>query len=158
MALTIDSATVLRAIAEHPDAFPAVKADLDEVARKLLIKQLKAKTTNAPLLQRILKATNADTVKTILDGFSANDLSGLVKKIDPHSAFVKATSDLQPVRLHILGIADGRLALAALPEKPVKTAKAPKGAAKPDMPKIGVILESKVHSGKPKTTRAKKSV
>lgn len=157
MALTIDSAVVLRAMADHPDAFPALKADLDETARKLLVKQLKAKMTDASLLHRLFAVTSRDTMLTILDGFSANDLVGLVKKIDPHGPFAKAGCDLHAARVHVAGIGEGRLQPSTEPEKPVKAPrKAPKAAAAPETSKIGVILDSKVHSGKPRVSRAKK--
>ncbi len=157
MALIIDSHAVLRALADHPEAFPAVGPDLDELARKLLGKQLKSKTTDAILFKEIYSAVGASTISTILDGFQANDLTGLVKKIDPHSAHAKAATDLGAVRSHIAGLANGSIQASVKPEKGAKPQKATK-TAKDAAPKIGGILESKVHSGgKAKAPVRKKS-
>ena len=145
MALTIDSHAVLRALADHPEAFPAIQTDLGDLAGKLLIKQIK-KTTDAALFAKLYGVTGATTMSTVLDGFSANDLSALVKKIDPHGSYAGPSSDLKAVRSHIAELATGRVQPAAKAEKPLKAPKAPK-VAKAAPPKIGGILASKVHSG-----------
>ena len=156
MALTIDSRAVFRAIAEHPEAFPAIQADMDEIARKLLGKQLKAKATDVALLRIVHKCVGDANMSTMLDGFAATELSGLAKKIDPHGPHVGATSDPRGVRSHIVDLATGRVMPSPKPEKTVK-ATTPK-ARKATPPKIGGILESKVHGGvKAKASRSKKT-
>jgi hypothetical protein len=153
MALTIDSAAVLRAVADHPDTFPAVKADLDEIARKLLIKQLKARGTNAGLLRRICTVTREDNLKTILDGFTAADLTGLLKRVDPHGPVATGAEDPGLARRHIIGIANGGIEPSTTPRAPKKATKVP---AKREKAQIGTVLESKVHGGQPKSDRGKK--
>jgi hypothetical protein len=146
MALTIDSHQVLRLLADHPEAFPAIQADLGDLVGKLLIKQIK-KTPDLALFVEIYGITGAATMSTILDGFSTNDLSALLKKIDPYFSLAQPSSDLKAVRAHITNLATARATPAAKPEKAPKNAKAPK-AVKAAPPKIGGLLESKVHSGR----------
>ncbi len=156
MALSIDSHAVLRAIADHPDAFPAIQPDLDDLARKMLGKQLKAKSTDAALLAKIYRITGESNFSKFLDSYQANDLAALVKKIDPFSPHAKAGGELKEARAHIIDIAGERKLAADKPEKPVK-AKATKSAPKAEPPKTGGVLESKVHSGKKPSPRSRKS-
>lgn len=159
MALAIDTKVVLRAMAEHPTAFPVSQADLVEMARKSLIKELKSKTLNLIGLKQICQFVLAENVRILIDGFTTAELAGLVKKIDPHSPFAKSAEDTSGARDHILAMASG--AHGVTPE-PVKETKSRPRAAKPTKTvapaKTGDLLESQVHSGKAKTTRAKKAV
>ncbi len=163
MALGIDGSALLRAIADHPDAFPAIKADVAEFARKALIKQIKDKATTLDLYRRITAASGEHALTIVLDSFTGIEIAGLAKKIDPHGPHAKAKGDEATARAHVLDIAKGRAQPA---DKTVKPEKAPK--AKPERTaakapsKIGTVLESKVHSGaaskasSPKPARSKK--
>lgn len=156
MALSIDSAAVLRAIADHPDAFPAIRLDLDDHARKLLGKQLKAKSTDFGLLCRIYDVVGETNMASVLDSYAANELAALVKKIDPHSPHVTVAGDPKAVRAHIAAVATGRAVLSAKPEKAARARKSRPAAAAPAT-KIGGVLESKVHSGTTRAGRARKA-
>lgn len=156
MALTIDSKTVLRAITDHPDTFPAVQVDLDEIARKMLSKQLKAKSTNRDLFQKIYNLAGEKNIATILDACSSNELMALLKKIDPYSPLVKGVGDIAQVRTHFADVATGRVQTSVKAEKVVKTS-TKKISPRVEQPKIGTVLESKVHSGKPRAGRIKKA-
>lgn len=155
MALSIDSGAVLRAITENPNAFPAVQADLDEFARKMLGKQIKAKTTDAALFKEIYRVTGATNMSTVLDGYAANELAALIKKIDPYSPYAKSGGDLQEARAHIAAVATGSKPFSAKPEKAQKVP-TPKPPKREPLPKIGGVLESKVHSGKSRPSRSKR--
>ena len=72
MALSIDSRAVFHAIADHPDAFPAVQTDIDEFARKVLIKQIKHKGTDLEVGKALRAAIGEKTFSTVLDALSAN--------------------------------------------------------------------------------------
>ena len=170
MALGLDGSALLRAIADHPDAFPAIKPDIVEFARKALVKQIKDKATTLDLFRRIAAASGEGTLTIVLDGFSGSEIAGLAKKVDPHGAHAKAKGDEAAARAHLLEIAKGRAQpaeKAAKPEKAPKLEKAPspkadKSPARTPASKIGTVLESKVHSGvkpkasPPKNARAKK--
>ncbi len=156
MPLTIDSHAVLRAVADHPEAFPAIQPDLDEIARKMVAKQIKAKSMDAELFRGLCCATGDANLSTILDGLAGNELTALVKKIDPYSAHARSGGDIQDVRRHVTELANGRVQPSRKAEKVVKAA-APKPPAKRPESKIGSVLGSKVHSGKAQGSRAKKS-
>lgn len=158
MGLNIDSQAVLRAIADHPDTFSAVRGDIDEFARKILAKQIKHKTTDLGGARLIQDSVGMEALATILDGFAANETSALLKKLDPHNGLVKDSNPL-PMRAAIDALIQGRA------EPTQKQAKTPKTPAKrptpkaPAKPKIGDILESKVHAGDApvKKSRGKKA-
>ena len=67
MPLAIDTGTVLRAMADHADAFPAVKADVADFARKALAKQIKAKDLKLDLARALCAALGEPTFRMFLD-------------------------------------------------------------------------------------------
>ena len=158
MALGIDGFALLRAIADHPDAFPTIKAEVAEFARKALVKQVKDKATTLDIFRRITAASGEEALSIVLDGFTGAEIVGLGKKIDPHGAYAKAKGDEAAARAHLLEIAKGRLQPAEKAAKPEKApkAKSEKVPSRPPASKIGTVLESKVHSGaKPRTASPK---
>ena len=152
MALSIDSQTVLRTFADHPQLYPAIQGDLADFARKALVKQLKSKSTTAALLRQIHDAVSFETLAVVIDGMSAAEIVALAKKVDLYSDHAKSGSDTHAARAHLHAIAAGRAEPAVKPEK-ATTAKTPKARTTPPS-KIGAVLGSKVHSGaarKPRT-------
>jgi hypothetical protein len=156
MGLSINSHAVLRSFADHPEIYPAIQPDLAEIARKLLLKQLKAKSTDAAQLRRLCEVAGADTLAIIFDSMTENELIGLIKRVDPHSPYGKAGSDSRGARAHVGALAAGRAELSTKPAK-VTAPKKSKAAAKEPVSKIGEILGSKVHSGAPRKPRKKSS-
>ena len=154
MALSIDTRSVLRIISDHLDAFPAIQPDLPEIVRKLLLKQLKAKSTDIGLLRKLSEILGSDTIQLIFDGMTETELAGLIKRVDPHSPYGKAGGDAGAARLHIADLAAGRVALTGKPVK-APTPKKPKTARKEPVSKIGEVLGSEVHSGAPRQSRKK---
>jgi hypothetical protein len=146
MGLSINSHAVLRSFAEHPEIYPAIQSDLAELARKLLIKQLKAKSTDAALLQRLFKVTGEDTLAIVFDSMTENELIGLIKKVDPYSPYGKAGGDTRAARAHVSDLAAGRAELSTKPVK-VTAPRKTKASTKEPVSKIGEVLGSKVHSG-----------
>ena len=147
MALSIDSRAVLRAIADHLDAFPAIQGDLDEFARKALIKQIKHKETGLPLARTIRGATGDKTIATILDGLTPNEMGAILKKFDPDSPLLKA-ADVKSTRVAIDDLLSGRAEPSPKAAKVTATRKTP--TPRKPKPKIGDLLESKVHAGTPR--------
>jgi hypothetical protein len=152
MALSINSHAVLRSFAEHPELFPAIQPDLAEITRKLLLKQLKAKVTDAILLKKLFEVTGGDALPIIFDSMSESEIAGLIKKIDPHSPFAKVGDDPIAARAHIDTLASGRAEPSTKPVKAPATKK-PRATAKAPTSKIGEILGSKVHSGTARKAR-----
>ena len=157
MGLSIDSLSILRAVADHPNAFPGVRGEIDEFARKILAKQIKHKTTDLGVARLIQNSTGAGAFATILDGFAANETSAFLKKLDSNNGLVR-DGDALSMRAAINALIEGRAETTQKAEKVPKTTgkKTPKAPVKP---KIGDILESKVHAGdpSPKKTRAKRA-
>ena len=154
----LDSGAVLRALADHPDAFPALRADVAEFARKAMVKQLKDKALTLDGLRRLARAGSEEAVATVFDDWSAAELAGLAKKVDVHGA--KAIGDEAAMRRHLVDLAGGRVEPSARAAKVEKAIKAPPSAASSSAaskPKIGGVLQSKVHSGAARPSRAKKA-
>lgn len=124
MALDIDGIAVLRAIAENPTAFPDLGTELRKVARKLVVKQLKAKTTNLPRLRAIHSVIGGDALALILDDLGASGSAALVKKLDKNNMDLPVAPKDCHKRITLL--ASGAV-------EPV--AKAPKPAAAPKVRK-----------------------
>lgn len=150
MPLAIDTGTVLRAMADHADAFPAVKVDMAEFARKALIKQIKAKDLSLDLARTFCAALGEPTFRMFLDDLKPSDLLSVAKRLDPHHAALKDGTD-QDVRNLVVDLADGSASPRPAVEKPARG-----GRTRTTQPtsKVGKLLESKVHSGRAKGAKA----
>lgn len=154
MSLSINSRVVLRTIAEHPEVYPELQPELPELARKLLLKQVKAKSTDVSLLKKLYQVAGADNLEAIFDGMTEKEMIGLVKRTDSHSPFAKAGEDARAIRRHVSDLATGRVQPSTKAAK-VPAAKKPKAPPKDSVSKIGEVLASKVHSGAPRKARKK---
>jgi hypothetical protein len=145
MASRFDGPSILAAIGNDPSAFPALKADIDATARKLLTKQLKAASLSIETLGRMLSTIGEGGIRIGFDEISPKDLATIARRLDPANHSL-AEADGAGLRDHICGL--GRGDVAPTPGKKVAmrpTAKKKKTVA----PKIGEVLNSKVYSGLP---------
>ncbi len=151
----LDSGAVLRAFADHPDAFPALRGDVAEFARKSMVKQLKDKALTLDGLRLIHRAGGGEMLSAVLDSWEATELAGLAKKADGHGPYARAGDDAAAARRHLLDLAAGRIGPSGKAEK-VKAEKETR-AAKAPKSKIGAVLQSKVHSGVARPSRTKRA-
>jgi hypothetical protein len=114
MAFDVDGSAVLRVIAENPHAFPDVMAELNKVARTLVVKQLKAKSTNLKLVREIHCAIGGEAFVLILDDLIDASGATLLKKLDKDNSELLSAS-LEWCRKRIADLASG----AAEPAKKV---------------------------------------
>ncbi|MFH6785991.1 MULTISPECIES: hypothetical protein [Methylobacterium] len=131
MALEIDGLAVLCAIAEAPQAFPAIRGDVTKAAHALVTKQLKAKTLDLAALRAVREALGPQPLALIVDGLKDAEVKALVTRLDKHHPDLKDGPAVAH-RRHLMALAaalDPVAAPAAKP-KPVKAPKA-KPAAKP---------------------------
>ncbi len=154
MPLAIDTGTVLRAMADHADAFPAVQGEIAEFARKALIKQVKAKDLGLGALRALCAAIHEANFRMFLDDLQPGDLNGVAKRLDPHNAVLKSGSD-QDIRNSLVALASGNAEPQPATEKPVKTMRSK--PADPNASKMGEVLGSKVHSGRAKGAKSGKT-
>lgn len=117
MAIDIDGIAVLRMIAENPLAFPDVTAELNDVARKLVVKQFKAKATTLELLRRIHSAIGSESFVLILDDLGDPGSATLVKKLDKENPELKSASTVWR-RKRLADLASGAAEPATKPPKP----------------------------------------
>ncbi|KMO10526.1 hypothetical protein [Methylobacterium platani] len=132
MALEIDGLAVLCAIAEAPEAFPAIRSDVTKAAHALVTKQLKAKTLDLPGLRAVREALGPQPLALIVDGLKDAEVKALATRLDKHHPELKDGPAVTH-RRHLLALAADRDPVAA-PAAKAKPAKAPargKAAARP---------------------------
>jgi len=104
--IDVDGAAVLRAIVDHPNAFPDIKAEIVDTALKLVTAQLKAKSTSLATTQDIYRAIGAKDLERILDSVADAQIKTLAKKLDTNNTEV-TTATPQWHRKHIVLLATG---------------------------------------------------
>jgi hypothetical protein len=130
MALEIDGLAVLCAIAEAPEAFPAIRSDVTKAAHALVTKQLKAKTLDLAGLRAVREALGPQPLALIVDGLKDAEVKALVTRLDKHHPDLKDGPAVAH-RRHLMAIAADLDPVAAPTAKP-KPVKAPaKAPAKP---------------------------
>lgn len=130
MAIDVDGIAVLRAIAENPFAFPDVTAEMNQVARKLVVKQLKARSTTLELVRKIHSAIGGEAFVLILDDLG--DAAGaLVKKLDKDNSDLAIASP-EWRRKRIAALASGAAVSVMKTAKPAPAKKAEKSALSPE--------------------------
>ena len=110
MSLTIDTKRVLDAILNRPDLFCSVKgSELNGIARKMLMKQIKDKTMSDEKLRGITAIVGEDSIRTLLDEFEKKELSALLKKVDQHNLKLKGSTPDNDLRDHLMLLGSGRV-------------------------------------------------
>ncbi|BCM85854.1 hypothetical protein [Methylobacterium indicum] len=122
MALEIDGLAVLCAIAEAPEAFPAIRSDVTKAAHALVTKQLKAKTLDLPGLRAVREALGPQPLALIVDGLKDAEVKALATRLDKHHPDLKDAPAVTH-RRHLMALA-GTLAPVSAPAAKPK-AKAP---------------------------------
>lgn len=145
MAINIDGIVVLRAIAENPVAFPDVAAEVNNVARALVVKQIKAKTVTLELLRQIHSLIGSEAFELILDDLDAKNSAALVKKFDKENAELNGATPPW-LRKQLASLASGAANPVGKPPKPTPPKK-PTGGKKPGLSPehkaLAVLLKAK---------------
>lgn len=92
MGLDIDGFAILGAIAANQAAFPSIAAEAPNIARGLVVKQLRSKTTNLSSVRDICVALGPRAFNLVLDGLTGDQIKALVGKMDKHNPDLKAAS------------------------------------------------------------------
>ncbi|WP_128566522.1 hypothetical protein, partial [Methylobacterium crusticola] len=127
MALEIDGLAVLRAIAEAPEAFPAIRGDVTKAAHALVSKQLKARNLGVEGLGKVAGALGSQALALILDGLKDAEVRSLAGRLDKHHPDLEQGTPAAH-RRHVLALATGT-APAGKP-KPAPKARAPRAAGR----------------------------
>jgi hypothetical protein len=139
MPIDIDGPAVLRAISENPTAFPDLAADLNAVARKLVVKQLKAKGTTLELVRRIYSAIGSGAFPLILDDLGNSGGASFAKKLDKDNSNLPTAEP--ECRKHIVLLASGAVPPAVKPLKPMPKTKSPTAARPAKVPKPPLLSQ-----------------
>ena len=105
MALDLDGFKVLRKIGEKPDAFACVAVEAKKAARTLLVKYVKAKSTDLTAVRSMRNALRED-FDLFLEGMTDAELKAVGTKLDKNNADLRAASAAQR-RAQIHSLASG---------------------------------------------------
>jgi hypothetical protein len=92
MPLDIDGFAVFRSIGAHPNAFAGIASEAAKIARGLIVKQMRAKSSNLQSMRDIYTALGADAFDLILDGLTDDQVKSLVSKLDKHHPDLKVAT------------------------------------------------------------------
>jgi hypothetical protein len=123
MALEIDGLAILCAIAEAPQAFPAIRQEVNKVAQALVTKQLKAAGLTVAALRAVREALGSQPLALVVDGLKDAEVKTLVTRLDKHHPDLK-TGKPADQRRHLLALASGTDPVP----KPAKAPAAPRAA------------------------------
>ncbi|WP_156898123.1 hypothetical protein [Methylocapsa acidiphila] len=145
MSIDVDGFGVLRIIAENPQIFSDIAAEINKAARALVVGQLKAKTINLARVRAVYDAIGGDAFAHVLDGLADPAAASLIKKLDKNHPDI-ATASAEWRRRRISELAQGSVepAAKAKAEPKQKAAK----SAKPSKPKVERALGSKAMAAK----------
>lgn len=149
MPIDVEGFGVLRSIAENPEIFSDIKAEINKAARALVTSQLKAKTINLARARAVHDAIGGDAFVLVLDGFADAATTSLVKKLDKdHPDVASASAEWRRRRISDLARGAAEPAPKAVKkskaEPKEKVAKSPKSPK----PKVERALGSKAMAAK----------
>ena len=126
MALEINGFAVLRNLGSHPETFSEIGEDVSKIARTLVVKQIRARSTGLNSLRDVCNALGKEAFSLILDGMPDAQIKTLVTKHDKHHPELK-TSDSAWRRRQVRLLAEG----SVNPTAKTTSGRAPRQSKKP---------------------------
>lgn len=148
MSIALDGFKVLRRLGKNPEAFAAVRADVDKTARALVVKCLKAKSVDIEALRDIATALGDEAFELLVEGFKDAEIKSMLTRLDKHFPDLK-TGTAAARRQQLKALASGDADPA--PPKPTKkttTKKTPKKAAAEPARLQSEVMDLFRHGGK----------
>jgi hypothetical protein len=131
MAIALDAFRLLRRIGDHAQPFAAARSEVAKAARSIVVKALKAKSTDLEAVRAIHDATEEDQFALIVEGLSEAEAKSLVARLDKHHPDAKTGSGIWR-RRHLIALASGAAVPSASSPKAKKGTKtAASTASKP---------------------------
>ncbi|WP_407529308.1 hypothetical protein [Methylobacterium oryzisoli] len=84
MAAEVDGLAILCAITETPQAFPAIRRELNKAAQLLVTKQIKARDLTLDDLRHVRAALGPQPFALVLDGMKDSEIRNLARRLDRH--------------------------------------------------------------------------
>ncbi len=147
MAMEVNGAAILSAIAGSPTDFGMNGAQLNALAMATLLSRLKDKAVGLPHLRAIVDLVGGEDVKLALDHLASKDVSALVKRLDALNPDLKG-ADEQWQRQRAAALMDGAEPATAAPRAPP--------AKRPATPRAGGAKTGEVMKSKALKPRASK--
>jgi hypothetical protein len=136
MSTNINGFQVLGAIAKNADVFEGISADATKAAKTLILKLMKAKSTNLARLREICSALGFASFGLIADELTGTHITTLLTRLDRYRASNDTETVLQR-RQHFYALANSTV------EPAPKPASANKAASKVASPKKTAKSKSK---------------
>jgi hypothetical protein len=92
MVLEINGFAVLRSLGSHPETFSEIGEDVCKIARTLVVKQMRARSTDLNSLRDVCNALGKEAFSLILDGMPDAQIKTLVTKHDKHHPELKTSN------------------------------------------------------------------
>ena len=122
MSISLDGFEVLRQIGKHADVFAPVRADINKQASALVVKCLKAKSTDLKVIREVRKALGESQFGLVLEGLKDTEAKSILTRVDKHHPEIKKGTTTWR-RQHLAALADS----SATPQQPPAKAKKAKG-------------------------------
>src|SRR5262245_40135853 len=133
MALEINGFAVLRSIAAHTAIFSDISADVNKVARALILKKLKSQKEGVKTVRDVRRALSDEAFGLVVDGMTDAEVKTIVGKLDKHHPELKASNALWR-RQQLCALADGSVEPTGKIKKAAKTKSSKKAKAPPEEP------------------------
>src|SRR5215469_3518438 len=129
MSIALDGFEVFRQVGKHAEIFAAIRADVDQQARSLVAKCLKARSFGVGAFRDIRKALGQEQFGLALEGLKETELKSLLTRLDKHHPGMKGGA-IGWRRQHLNALADG----SSKPHAPPTKAKKASGKKTRDEP------------------------
>ena len=106
MSIALDGFEVFRQVGKHAEIFAAIRADVDQQARALVAKCLKARSVGLGAFRDIRKALGREQFGLVLEGLKETELKSLLTRLDKHHPDTKGGA-IGRRRQHLNALADG---------------------------------------------------
>ena len=153
MAMEVDGAAILAAIAKSPTDFSMDIGQINALALATLLARLKDKALKLPHVRSLARAVGSHDFGLALDHMPAKDVTALIKRLDSKHPDLR-TADAEWHKGQIIRLAEGASEPASPATRPTR---APRPAAPPKakVPKTGEVMKSKALKPRSKKTPAK---
>jgi hypothetical protein len=140
MAMEVNGAAILAALARTPGAFAIGESQVNALAVAMLLGRLKDKTVGLEQVRSIARTIGAHDFRLALDHLPPKEAAALSKRLDAKNPELKLAPESWH-REHIWTLADG--AIEPVPMAPKQAAGGKGSVARPRTAKTGEVMNSK---------------
>lgn len=133
------------AVAANRGLFGDVELEAAKAARTLVVKQLRARTSDIKVLREVRRVLGGDNFVLLVEAITPAEVKSLTKKFNQYRPELKSGRDAWR-RSHLCDLANGKLDASAKPSKAPRAKAKPK--PKPRQPKMLDLMSMKTPRGR----------